>query len=361
MDIQKPSEEHYAQERAAEASVLETELEAPAELEREQAAEKAKARSPLQESMQRFRRDKRAMGSLVVLIVILFLSLVFPPVYQQIGQPLRRQVAPGFVDVTTSQQYHSPDYIDSFRRTQYPSGLHWLGTDDNGQDILARLLKGWQVSLLVAFVVEIQDVVLGVFLGVLAGYFGGIIDSLLSRFTDLMFAFPGLLFAILVTAIYGERFDNFSFLGFQFGNYGRLVLASLVLGFTIWPQMARYVRGQTLQLKEQQFIEAARTNGTNNAKIIWRHILPNISSLIVVAATLDMATTVVAEGTLSLLGLGVQAPGSSLGLMVSQYSNDIQGFSYEILWPVLGIVILVLALSFIGDGLRDAFDPRTKD
>jgi oligopeptide transport system permease protein len=358
MELSNTSEP-YSEERMAEAGLPGALLETPAEL--EQAEEKAKPRSPFQESLQRFRRDKRAMVSLFVLIIVLFLSLVFPPIYQHIGQPLHRQVAPGFVDTTTSEQYHSPDYIDAFRRSQYPSALHWLGTDDNGQDLLARLLKGWQVSLLVAFAVEIQDIILGVFFGVIAGYFGGILDAFLSRFTDLVFAFPGLLFVILVTAIYGEKFDNVSLLGFQFGNYGRLVLASLVLGFTIWPLMARYVRGQTLQLKEQQFIEAARTNGTRNIKIIWRHILPNIASLIVVAATLDMATTVVAEGTLSLLGLGVKAPGSSLGLMVSQYSNDIQGFSFEILWPVLGIVVLVLALSFIGDGLRDAFDPHTKD
>lgn len=357
MELPNTSEPYSEEGMAADRTG--TALEAPAEL--EQAQEKAKLHSPLQESLQRFLRDKRAVVSVFVLIIVLFLSVVLPPIYQHIGQPLRRQVAPGFVDVTPSEQYHSPDYIDAFRREQYPSALHWLGTDDNGQDLLARLLKGWQVSLLVAFAVEIQDVVLGVFFGLMAGYFGGLIDTLLSRFTDLMFAFPGLLFAILVTAIYGEKFDNFSFLGFQFGNYGRLVLASLVLGFTVWPLMSRYVRGQTLQLKGQQFIEAARTNGTRNFKIIWRHILPNIASLIVVAATLDMATTVVAEGTLSLLGLGVQPPGSSLGLMVSQYSNNIQAFSYEILWPVLGIVILVLALSFIGDGLRDAFDPRTKD
>jgi peptide/nickel transport system permease protein len=147
----------------------------------------------------------------------------------------------------------------------------------------------------------------------------------------------------------------------SFGSYGRLVLVSLVLGFTVWPQMARYVRGQTLQLKEQQFIEAAHTNGTSSTKIILRHILPNIASLIVVAATLDMATTVVSEGVLSLLGLGAQPPGSSLGLMVVQYTNFIQSFGYEIIWPMAGIVILVLALSFLGDGLRDAFDPRTKD
>jgi peptide/nickel transport system permease protein len=139
------------------------------------------------------------------------------------------------------------------------------------------------------------------------------------------------------------------------------VLAALVIGFIVWPQMARFMRGQTLQLKEQQFIEAARTNGSSNFKIIRRHILPNIASLVIVVSTLNMAATVVAEGALSLLGLGVQRPGSSLGLMIFQYSSYLQAFPFEIIWPILALVILVLSFSFIGDGLRDAFDPRSKD
>lgn len=356
MDTQESQQR--IEERMDGSGTLQLTLEEPAEL--EQAQGKAPA-SPLRESLQRFRRDKRALTSLCLLIFIFFFSLIFPPIYQHIGQPLQRHAGPTLVITTTSEQYHSPDYIDPKSQDQFPSSLHWLGTDDNGQDILARLLKGWQVSLLVTIAVEIQDVLLGVFLGVLAGYFGGLLDNLLSRFTDLMFAFPGLLFAILVAAIFGQKFDNINILGFGFGSYGRLVLVALVLGFTVWPQMARYVRGQTLQLKEQQFIEAAHTNGTGSTKIILRHILPNIASLIVVAATLDMATTVVSEGVLSLLGLGAQPPGSSLGLMVVQYTRFIQTFGYEIIWPMAGIVILVLALSFLGDGLRDAFDPRTKD
>lgn len=357
MDLQKSSEQEIAEPVAA--GLFQMELEAPAIL--EETGAKAPAVSPLRESLQRFRRDKRAMISLFILITIFVLSLIFPLIYEHIGQDLHYSPAPGYVQTVPSTQYHSPEYLDGQLLRTYPSGLHWLGTDDNGQDILARLLKGWQVSLLVALVVEIQDVGFGVFFGILAGYFGGIIDTLLARFTDLMFAFPGLLFAILVTAIFGEKFQTTSILGFSFGPYGRLVLASLVLGFIGWPQMARYLRGQTLQLKEQQFIEAARTNGTSNFRIILRHILPNVASLIIIVATLDMAGTVVNEGILSLLGLGVQPPGSSLGLMINQYISYIQPFPYEILWPMAALVILVLAFSFIGDGLRDAFDPRTKD
>ncbi|HLY29966.1 MAG TPA: hypothetical protein VKQ36_02960, partial [Ktedonobacterales bacterium] len=163
--------------------------------------------SPSKAAMQRFFRDKPAMISLIVLLSIFFLSLVFPPIYEHIGQPLHEDVGSGFVVIIPPEQYHSPQYQDDARLTQLPSGTHWLGTDDSGQDILARMLKGMQVSLLVVIGIEIQDVVFGIFFGVLAGYFGGVIDMLLARFTDLMFAFPGLLFALLVVAIFGSYFD----------------------------------------------------------------------------------------------------------------------------------------------------------
>ncbi len=359
MDLQKSSEQEI--EKPMTAGLFELDLEAPDEL--EQTGAPAPTVSPFRESLQRFRRDKRAMISLMTLLVVFLIALMFPPIYQHIGETLRNEIAPGYVLTVPPTTYHSPEYQDASLLRQYPSGMHWLGTDDSGQDILARLLKGWQISLLVALAVEIQDVVLGVFFGILAGYFGGFLDLILSRFTDLMFAFPGLLFAILVTAIFGQPVQQLmtKTFGNSFAPYGRLVLVALVLGFTVWPQMARYVRAQTLQLKEQQFIEAARTTGTSSFKIIARHILPNVASLIIIAATLDMSGTVVNEGILSLLGLGTQPPGSSLGLMISQYSVYLQAFPYEMFWPILGLVVLVLAFSFVGDGLRDAFDPRTKN
>jgi oligopeptide transport system permease protein len=359
MDIQKSSEQEV--EKPLTTGLFELELEAPDEL--EQTGASSPTVSPFRESLQRFRRDKRAMVSVIVLIAVFFVSLVLPPIYQHVGVTLEQRIAQNFTLPLPPTTYHSPDYQDAKRTTQYPSAMHWLGTDDNGQDILARLLKGWQVSLLVALAVEIQDILFGVFFGILAGYFGGFLDTILSRFTDLMFAFPGLLFAILVTAIFGQPTQELMtrMFGNGFSPYGRLALVSLVLGFTVWPQMARYIRAQTLQLKEQQFIEAARTNGTSSLKVILRHILPNVASLIIIAATLNMSGTVVNEGILSLLGLGTQPPGSSLGLMISQYTIYLQAFPYEIFWPILALVVLVLAFSFVGDGLRDAFDPRTKN
>jgi ABC-type dipeptide/oligopeptide/nickel transport system permease subunit len=299
--------------------------------------------------------------SLFLLSALFLLSLVFPPIYEHIGQPLREEISSGFSITITPEQYHSPEYQDDARISQLPNALHWLGTDDSGQDILARLLKGSQVSLLVVIGIEIQDVVFGVFFGVLAGYFGGVIDTLLARFTDLMFAFPGLLFALLVIAIFGPLFDNTTIFGFQFGPYGRVVLACFILGFIIWPQMARYVRAQTLQLKEQEYTLAARAIGTSNLKIIMRHILPNMGSLIIVTAILDLTGNIGAEATLSFLGLGVQPPGSGLGLMISQYVSYLQAFPFEIIWPMLGITVLVLTCSFIGNGLEAAFDPHEQD
>jgi peptide/nickel transport system permease protein len=207
------------------------------------------------------------------------------------------------------------------------------------------------------------DITLGILIGVLAGFYGGWIDQVLARFTDIIFAFPGLLFIILVAGIFGEWADtNLSGIPLIGANgNARLLLVSLALAFVAWPLMARYVRGQALQLKEQQFIEAARTAGTSNTQIILRHIVPNLFSIVVVAATLNMVNTIVAEAGISLLGLGVQTPGSSIGLMISQAQASVSSHPWEILLPSGVLAIIVLCFSFFGDGLRDAFDPRSKD
>jgi oligopeptide transport system permease protein len=311
------------------------------------------SRSPLHDSLIRFARDRRALASLIVFVVLFGGAFVLLPIYEHIGPTLVREH--GFAHVTP-MQYHGPQYLDDTLINTGPSSLHWLGTDDQGTDLLARLLSGIQVSIIVAsIVVLLFDVGLGIFFGVLAGYFGGILDTILARFTDLIFAFPGLLFAVLITGIFSDAVDK------RFQLPGDIVLVSLTLGFTIWPQMARYVRGQTLQLKQQQYIEASRTIGTSSFQIITRHILPNMASLIVVAATLDFATTVVNEGVLSLLNIGIRPPNSSLGLMISQYIPILPFHPFEDLLPAFALVIIVLSFSFIGDGLRDAFDPRTKD
>lgn len=323
------------------------------------AAKEKRPPTPFQDSMRRLRRDKRAMASFGVILLFVLVALVGPPIYQHIGgiynSPLNGPVGP--------DQYHTFYHQELLRLDELPSSQYWLGTDNLGRDILARLMQGMLISLSVAILVEVVDIVLGIVIGVLAGYYGGLIDQFLARFTDLMFAFPGLLFVILLTGIWGPQADDvlshFPVIGPN-GN-ARLLLVSLALAFTIWPLMARYVRGQTLQLKEQQFIEAARTSGTSDFKIITRHIIPNLFSIVVVAATLNMATTIVSEAGISYLGLGVQPPGSSIGLMISAAAEFVDTHPWEVLVPSIVLAIIVLAFSFLGDGLRDAFDPRSKD
>jgi oligopeptide transport system permease protein len=320
---------------------------------------KKKSPTPLQDSFRRLRRDKRAMASVGVIVFFILLALIGPVIYQHVGgiynSPLNGSVP--------ASKYHNPYWQELDNQDQIISGQYWLGTDDLGRDLLARLMQGVLISLTVALLVEIVDVGLGVLVGVLAGYYGGWIDQVLARLTDIVFAFPGLLFVILLTGIFGAQadvvFSKVPIIGPN-GN-ARLLLVSLALAFVAWPLMARFVRGQTLQLKEQQFVEAARTSGTSDTKIIWRHIVPNLLSIVIVASTLNISNTIIGEAGISLLGLGVQPPGSSIGLMIVQGQGVIDSHPWEVLLPSIVLAVIVLAFSFLGDGLNDAFNPRSKD
>src|SRR2546430_712706 len=321
--------------------------------------QKKKPATPFQESMRRLRRDKRAMTSVGVIVFFVLLAIFGPFIYQHIGgiylSPISGPIGP--------QVYHTFYHQELDRQDELPSLQYWLGTDQLGRDILARLMQGILISITVALLVEVVDVGVGITVGVLAGFRGGATDQVLARFTDIIFAFPGLLFIILVAGIWGGWADtalsNIPIIGAN-GN-ARLLVVSLALAFVTWPLMARYVRGQTLQLREQQFIEAARTAGTNDTRIMLRHIIPNLFSIVIVAATLNIVGTIIGEAGISLLGLGVQPPGSSIGLMISDAQPLVATHPWEILVPTVVLTIFVLAFSFLGDGLRDAFDPRSKD
>src|SRR5205823_3397788 len=275
------------------------------------------------------------MVSLGIIVLFIVVPLIGPFIYQHVGGTYQSS----FYGPISPQLYHNPFHQELDRQDEFISGQYWLGTDAIGRDLMARLMLGLLVSLTVAFLVEVVDIVLGVLIGVLAGFFGGWIDQFLARFTDVMFAFPGLLFAILLTGIFGSTadqvFSNIPFIGAN-GN-ARLILVSLALALVGWPLMARFARGQTLQLKEQQFVEAARTSGTTSARIIIRHIVPNLFSIVVVASTLDIAGTIIGEAGLSFLGLGVQAPGSSIGLMISDATNLVDTHPWEVLLPSIAL------------------------
>ncbi len=309
--------------------------------------------SPMQASLRRLGRDRRAMVCLAIIVLMVLVSFVGPFIYAHIGPVI--QGGPGGTTNESPSVYHDYTHQELTMIDNPPSAAFPLGNDYLGRDILARIMAGITVSVEVAFVVVLFDIVLGLVVGTLAGYYGGWMDAFLARFTDLMFAFPQLLFAIIAAATIGPVFST------RFGPTGRLVLVSLALGITVWPQMARYVRGQTLQLKQQQFIEAARTVGTSDTGIILRHIVPNLMSIVVTAATLDIVGIIIGEAVLSLLHLGVEPPGSSLGLMISDGATRIYNQYTEAIFPSIALAILVLCLSFLGDGVSDAFNPRRKD
>jgi len=321
--------------------------------------EEGKLPTPFQDSLQQLLRDARAMISAGAILFFALITLLGPSIYHHLGSTYRSvlngQIGP---DV-----YHSFDHEELNRQDELPSAQYWLGTDELGRDILARLMQGLIISLVVAILVAMIEIMLGTLVGILAGYYGGLIDQLLSRFTDFVFAFPGILLVILISGILDQWADDhlskIPVVGVN-GN-ARLVLASLVLAFTTWPLLARYVRAQTLQLKKQQFIEAARCSGSSNTSIILHHILPNVSNIITVVTTLHIPRTIIYEAGISFLGLGVRPPGSSIGLMIAGSSALIGIHPWEVLAPSIVLVILVLAFSFFGDGLNNVFNPRCKD
>src|SRR5690349_17427950 len=232
-----------------------------------------------------------------------------------------------------------------------PSLLHPLGSDRLGHDTLARLLAALRVSLLVAAVVEVINIVVGGLLGLLAGYFGGWVDTVISRLADMVFAFPGLLLAILVAAIFGPWVTE------NYGSTARLVLVAGSLSLVGWPLLARYVRSQMLSLRERDFVLAAHAIGLSERRILLRHILPNVAGLVITAATPDVVNAIVGEATLSLLGLGIQSPATSLGQMIVEATPFLAQNPFLVFVPSITLTLLVLAFSFLGDGMRRAFDP----
>jgi ABC-type dipeptide/oligopeptide/nickel transport system permease subunit len=224
-------------------------------------------------------------------------------------------------------------------------GDHPFGQDDIGHDMFARVMRGMQQSLMILFVCGLVSTFIGTVVGAVAGFFGGMVDSLLMRLTDLIIIVPLILLAAIVAHV--------------FSGAGSIALA-LVLGALSWTSLARLVRGEVLALREREFVEAARVAGSSSARIIFRHILPNAVGVIIVSATLTMSATILVETALSYLGLGVHAPDVSLGSLISQYETAFTTRPWLFWWPGIFIVIIALSINFIGDGLRDAFDPRQR-
>ena len=235
-----------------------------------------------------------------------------------------------------------PAAQDLALRLAGPSGAHWLGLDELGRDILARVLAGARISFLVGLTVVSVSASVGTLLGATAGYIGGITDDVISRAIDVLLAFPGLLLAIALVAVLGP-------------SLGNVLFALTVIG---WVGYARLVRGQVLRAREFEYVQAARAAGAGTRRILWSHIIPTALPAVVVQATLGMAGAIIGEAALSFLGLGVQPPTPSWGTMLNGGRAHLLDAPHLTIVPGLAIAILVLGFNFLGDGLRDATDPK---
>ena len=279
--------------------------------------------SPGQLALRRFMKHKLAVVGLVILVIIV-LAAIFAP-----------WLTPW-----------EPNQVDLRARSQPPSADHWLGTDRTGRDILTRTLYAGRISLMVGVVAVLISVVIGAFLGAIAGYFGGIWDSIIMRTTDVFMTFPAIVAILTLAAIVGPGVRNII----------------LIIGLLNWPMPARLVRSRLLSVRRLEYIHAAETLGAPSSRIILRHALPNAYDVLIVYSSLGVATAILLEAGLSFLGLGVQPPAASWGNMLNVARNVsvLEGQPWLWLPPGIAIVLTVLAVNFVGDGLRDAFDPRMK-
>tara|TARA_Y200000002_G_scaffold94326_1_gene76064 strand:- start:1453 stop:2304 length:852 start_codon:yes stop_codon:yes gene_type:complete len=240
---------------------------------------------------------------------------------------------------------YSYSYQDLNLGASPPSAEHWLGTDILGRDLLSRILYGARISLLVGFVATGVALIIGVSWGIVAGYLGGRVDSIMMRIVDVLYGLPFIIFIILLMVIFGRN------LWLLFG----------AIGAVEWLTMARIVRGQVIGLKNQEFVMAAKAMGVSNFSMFRRHLLPNILGPIAVYATLTIPQVMLLEGFLSFLGLGIQPPMSSWGTLIKDGVESMEEYSWLLVYPGITFTITLFALNFFGDGLRDALDPKTSD
>jgi ABC-type dipeptide/oligopeptide/nickel transport system permease subunit len=249
--------------------------------------------------------------------------------------------------------------------TQPPSREHWLGTDDLGRDILSRLIFGARISLSVGLVVQSVILLIGVPAGLVAGFYGGKIDTAIMRLVDALYSIPSLLFVIVIMTFLRARLQQadsgfFGVIGDLDDRAGGLVGVYIGIGLINWMPAARLVRAQAIALKKKEFVEAARGSGASDRRMILQHILPNVVATIVVTATIGIPQSIIYEAGLSFLGLGANPPMPSWGLMIAESLENLRSYPYMLVSPAIILSATVLAFNFLGDGLRDALDPWMK-
>ena len=275
--------------------------------------------NPWIKAFRRLLRNRAAAVGLVVIILFILVGL------------LADFIAP-----------YDPLKVDFAAVRQPPTAQHPMGTDKQGRDILSRIIFGARLSMSIGFISQIMAVTVGTLLGTIAGYFGGKTDALIMRITDVFYAFPSLLLLIILMAAFGRGFVN--------------LLVALTV--TAWVGSARLVRGQVLQLKELAFVESARALGASDVQIIVRHMLPNVLSTLMIAISFGVPSAILAEAGLSFLGIGIVPPAPSWGIMLNDGFAVLRAVPHVVIFPAATIAIIMIAFLFLGDGLRDALDPR---
>lgn len=288
----------------------------------------------------RFVRHKGAMISLIILLLVVILSFSAVGI-DALGIQIHGWWKYNWSQINPIVNGTAP----TLQLWPFSLGEHPFGQDEIGRDVFAEVMRGIQQSIMIIVVIGLVSTTIGAVMGAVAGYYGGRMDSLLMRFTDMVIIVPLLLLAAIV--------------GHYAQGSGSFVLA-LILGLLLWTSLARLVRGEVLALREREFVDAAKVAGASNRRIMFKHILPNAAGVIIVSATLTMSAAILLEAALSYLGLGVQPPDVSLGSLMNEYQNAFQTRPWLFWWTGIFIVIIALSINFIGDGLRDAFDPRQR-
>lgn len=272
-----------------------------------------------QDAWHRLRQNRLAMFGLCVVAFMVILAILTPWIapYSYFEQDLDLGATP-------------------------PSAAHWLGTDTLGRDMLTRIMYGSRVSLMVGFLATAVALTIGVIWGTVSGYFGGRVDAFMMRTVDTLYALPFTIFIILLMVVFGRN----------------ILLLFMAIGAVEWLTMARIVRGQVLSIRRMEYIDAAITMGLGKAQIMWRHVLPNTLGTIIIYVTLTIPNVILLESFLSFLGLGIQPPQSSWGLLISYGVETMEEYPWLLIYPALALSVTLFSLNFLGDGLRDALDPK---
>lgn len=312
------------------------------------------------DGMRRLRKNPLAMASVVVLVLILLTIIIAPMIvpygYDEIitVNGRRDKTAANMAPFTWSQM--EQQYIDD-GGSLFP---HIFGTDSTGRDYFIRVIYGARVSLSVGLFASILVLIIGILYGSIAGYFGGKVDLVMMRIVDIIYSLPDMLMVILLSVVLKEVLGT-ALQGTVLDKLGsNMVAMFVVFGLLYWVGMARLIRGQILTIKENEYVLAAKCLGAPSSRIIRQHILPNCLSVIIITTALQIPSAIFTESYLSFLGLGVSAPMPSLGSLANEARQGLQSYPYKLMFPALAICLIVLALNLLGDGLRDAFDPKLK-